>query len=190
MGISFTIIPQHASEVVDSTLQGVDFVAAVARQKMEHANLPVGIDDQICYVLTADSLCADAQGKLYAKPVDRTDAVAQLKALRSYGQVVTAFCLEKRIWKGQWQLVRRIEGSTVTDYVLDLSDADIEQYLDKIPGYINTSGSLTVEGYGAQFMKTINGSYTGALGLPLCELRAALQELGYFQFHHFSNSGS
>src|SRR5579872_1559517 len=130
MGIPFTVIDHTASEVLeDPSLKGEAFVAAVARQKMEHAVIPAGEPGEQCFVLTADSLCADRNGKLYAKPADRVEAVAQLKALRSGGSVITAFCLDRHEWQGKWVVAQRIEQATVTTYQLDLPDSWIDTYL-------------------------------------------------------------
>ena len=38
---------------------------------------------------------------------------------------------------------------------------------------------MAIEGVGSQFVKSIDGSYTAIVGLPLFELRTALLELGF-----------
>lgn len=179
-GISFTVIGQSASEVVDAHTDPSTYVRSISRQKMDHVVVPPGNPGEIIFVLTADSLCLDSKGTFHAKPADRADAVAQIKALRNGGKVVTAFCLEKRQWQGEWKTLASHEEAVVTEYVLDLPDAWIEVYLNHVPLALQVSGGYTVEGYGAQFCKSMNGSYSGALGLPLSELRDALETMGFF----------
>ncbi len=50
-------------------------------------------------------------------------------------------------------------------------------YKSKFPG---ASGAVAIEDYGAQFLKTVDGSHSAIIGLPLFELREALDELGFF----------
>jgi len=40
-------------------------------------------------------------------------------------------------------------------------------------------GAGMVEGFGASFLKSINGSYSAVIGLPLFELRDALKKLDF-----------
>ena len=181
MGIPFTVIDHSATEVVDSALPPVEFVLAVARQKMEHLIMPIGQEGQVCFVLTADTMGCDAQGGLYGKPADRADAIRMLKILRKGAVCYTGLRLEKRIWQGAWKSVGQFESVTATTYELDLPDRWIADYLDNTPNYVSISGAFTIEGYGAQFLKWFNGSYTGVLGLPLNELRRGLEQLGFFE---------
>ncbi len=44
---------------------------------------------------------------------------------------------------------------------------------------LKIAGALHVEGYGSQFIKSIEGSYTAIIGLSMFELRKALQQLRY-----------
>jgi septum formation protein len=179
-GIPFTVIGHNASEIVESHADPSTYVQSISRQKMEHLSMSLGSPGDIIFVLTADSLCLDAAGIFYAKPADRAEAVAQIKALRGGGKVITAFCLEKRQWQDGWKTIAHHEQAVITEYVLDLPDAWIDVYLDHVPLALQVSGGYTVEGYGAQFCKSMNGSYSGALGLPLSELRSALEKLGFF----------
>jgi len=123
----------------------------------------------------------DAQGTLYGKPKDKQDAIRLIKLLRHGSSMCTAFCVEKRK-KGDngWNVVQKVSKVVSTSYVFDIPDAWIENYLQHTPQYLNISGAITVEGYGEQFLKSINGSYSAILGLPVCELREALEELGFF----------
>lgn len=179
-GIPFTVIDHSASEVVEPHADPLAYVRSISRQKMEHVVLPSGFAHEISFVLTADSLCLDVAGTFHAKPADRAEAIAQIKALRGGGKVITAFCLEKKQWQDGWKTIAREEQVVITEYVLDLPDSWIDVYLDHVPLALHVSGGYTVEGYGAQFCKSMHGSYSGALGLPLSELRNALEKLGLF----------
>jgi predicted house-cleaning NTP pyrophosphatase (Maf/HAM1 superfamily) len=55
----------------------------------------------------------------------------------------------------------------------------VDRYFEKTPFFLNISAGCAVEGFGQSFLKSVNGSYTGILGLPLFELRQALKTLGF-----------
>lgn len=56
----------------------------------------------------------------------------------------------------------------------------LEHFLAAEPNLVSFAGALAVDGYASQFVKSINGSYTAILGLPLYEVREALEQLGFF----------
>lgn len=179
--IPFTIIAHNADEVVDKGLSLEQYVTAVARSKMDHVVMPNGSSGSLAYVLTADTMNQDNNGIMHGKPVNKDDAIAKIKALRKGGIVATAFCLDKkRFSNGVWHIERRIERHVVTSYVCHIPDHWIEHYLEHTPNYKDVSGAITVEGYGAHFLLSINGSYSSILGLPICEVRQALEELNFF----------
>jgi septum formation protein len=180
--IPFRVIPHCADEhAVDRRQSFADLLLGIARAKMKHTVLPAGNSDEICFVLTADSMCQDSNGVVHGKPVDKTDAMRTINALNGAGLVGTAFCLEKREWRdGRWHTVDQIEQVVHAAYVLDIPEHWIAQYLDHTPHYLSYTGGLTIERFGAQFVRSISGSYTTILGLPMFEVREALQRIGFF----------
>ncbi len=185
MDIPFTVIEQQATEKVRTA--GRTFseqLLAIAEQKMAHVVMPsvTEIQGLIAYVLVADTMGCDLQGRVHGKPKDREDARDKIKALRDGGIVGTAFCMAKKVWQDNaWHGIDEISHYIETKYTMDLPDEWIESYLDHTPDYLSISGAITIEGYGAQFIKTIDGSYSSVLGLPMAEVREALEELGYFE---------
>jgi septum formation protein len=179
--IPFALIEQDVDETLcDWVLPLPQIVAHIARFKMEHVRLPVGRDEQICFVLTADTLTQDKNGTVQGKPMDRDDAIAKIKSSRDGSFLCTAFCLDKKIWQhGQWKLIERIEQVTHAEYLFDIPDEWIDIYLEKSIA-LNTAGAIAVEEFGAQFLKIVHGSYSAIIGLPLFELREALAKLGFF----------
>jgi septum formation protein len=73
-----------------------------------------------------------------------------------------------------------VESKCVFEVPHELIDWYLEK-LDILDGlsYTNVSGAMAIEGVGSQFVKSIDGSYTAIVGLPLFELRQALTELGF-----------
>lgn len=181
--IPFIVVSQDADESqCDWGLPLAQLVASIAHYKMEHVILPNGKQDgDICFVLTADTMSHDKMGKIHGKPVDRADAVAKIKTTREGSFLCTAFCLDKKIWQnGKWELQERVADVVSAEFSFIIPDEWIDTYLEKIP-FLDVSGGIAVELYGNQFLKTISGSYSTIIGLPLFEVRHALQRLGFYE---------
>ena len=180
--IPFVVVGQDADESqCDWGLPLPQLVSSIALHKMEHVILPDGKHEgDICYVLTADTMSHDKTGKIHAKPVDRDDAIAKIKATAAGSFLCTAFCLDRKVWKqGTWVVDARITDVVSAEFIFCVPDNWIDIYLEKTP-FLDVSGGIAVEKYGNQFLKTVHGSYSTIIGLPLFEVRKALEKLGFF----------
>jgi len=180
--IPFTLVRQDADErQCGWALPLPQLVATIARHKMEHVVLPAGQHaGDVCFVLTADTLSQDRDGTIYGKPDDRADAVNKIKSARAGSRLSTAFCADRRVWDGRiWSVDARIEQVVNAEYTFALPDEWIDLYFEKSLG-LNTAGAIAAEGFGAQFLRIVHGSYTTIIGLPMYEVREALQKLGFF----------
>jgi septum formation protein len=179
--IPFKLLSQRADETVcDWGLSLEQVVTNIALYKMEHLIMPSGNAGQIEYVLTADTLSMDKQGRLSGKPINKGEAVNMIKRARDGMRTATSFCLEKKEWNGeQWICAGQILECIEAIYVFDVPDNCIDHYFKHSSGFVS-SGSIAIEGYGGQFLKKIDGSYSAIIGLPLYEVRRALEKIGFF----------
>ncbi len=180
--IAYEIIEQDAPETsytVSNSL-GV-IVKQIALEKMDYVALPKGVDGQVIYVLTADTLCRDVDGNILFKPVDYQDAVKTVKRLRSKDIFIyTGFCLDKKVFKNNsWMTCERILDAVGASCIVDVPDDSIETYFESTNA-LCASGSLIIDNFGMQFVKSVNGSYSAIIGLPLFEIRESLCKLGFF----------
>ncbi len=179
--IPFQLLAQTADETAcDWGLPLDQLVASIALHKMQHAVLPEA-DPKLgeLFVLTADTLSQDMNGKIQGKPQDRADAIEKIKSARAGTKLCTGFCLDKRVVRnGQWQVADRIERVVHAQYTFDIPDEWIDVYLEKSLG-LQCSNAIAVELYGAQFLKEVRGSYSAIVGLPMYEVQQALQKLGF-----------
>ena len=142
--------------------------------------LPAGSQGQHCFVLTADTLSCDVHGTLFGKPSDRQEAIKMIQAARNGGLTCTAFCLDKKIWlNNAWKCKKHIIRCVASECCFDVPDYRLDAYLAQ-PFVFSSAGAIFVEGFGAQFVKEICGSYTTIQGLPMYELRQALTEIGFY----------
>lgn len=180
--IPFELVAQSADETkCDWTLPIAQVVQNIARYKMEHLALPMGKEGQIIFVLTADTLCEGSDGRIHGKAENRADAIKKIKETRGGASVCSAFCLDRKIWRNdEWQIDKRIECHVRSEYVFDVPDAWIDYYFDCHPIALKAAGAIAIEGFGLMFLKSVNGSFSTIVGLPLFELREALSEIGFW----------
>lgn len=180
--IPFIVWPQSADEqACDWTLPLEQLVTSIALHKIE--SLDFGSLDHIgpIWVLTADTLGQDTDDIIYGKPQDYADAVRQLKSQRDkWVSVATAFCVDKKNYKnGVWITEKRIAQTVTAQIYFSISDAEIEEYI-RVADALRCAGSITVDGFGAQYLKALQGSYSAVIGLPLYEVKQALKQLDFF----------
>src|SRR5262249_54501355 len=122
-------------------------------------------------VLAADTEVV-LDGKVLGKPKDASDAIAMLAALsgRTH-EVVTAVAVR---WEAQ--LAQTLSSSRVTFRVLQKDE--IERYIATGEPF-DKAGAYAIQGRAAAFIRHLEGSYSGVMGLPLFETAEVLTKIGY-----------
>lgn len=182
--IPFFLLEQDANESLCDWGLTLERVAlSVAEHKMQHALTPQNQAGNEFFVLTADTVVQDKNGLLYAKPENYDHAFSMMRSFASGTvRVATAFVVEKRVKRNdQWIVNDKVVDVVVSQLELEIDDFWIKRYLEMVPEYLSIAGALQIEGFGSQFIKKIDGSYSGILGLPLCEVRQALEKLRFFE---------
>ncbi len=188
-GIPFELVQQDANEhECDWGMPLQKLLESIADHKMDHVVLPDGKEvSNICFVLTADTMGVDLEGNICGKPLDREEAKENLRKYRKGARTGTAVCLEKRTWTVDgWKCDERVTMYADAKYIFDVPESYLEKYLDDLPIYVGVectqvSGGVAIEGYGNRFLKSLDGSYTAVIGLPLYEVQLALAKLGFFK---------
>ena len=110
-------------------------------------------------------------GEMFGKPADRDHALAMLTRLS--GNTHTVFSAVALIVAG-----RRLHRLTATEVTFGLlKPQQLERYCDGDEPF-DKAGAYGIQGAGGAFVKGINGSYSGVVGLPLWETAELLGELG------------
>ncbi len=183
--INYQLISHGSNEQLTYTPHSFqEHVLAIAQHKMQSLNLPApsSLNTNYLFALTADTLMRNTiSGEIFGKPRDRNHAISMLTHERQGPiEVLTGCCLEKYDnHHNHWSMAESthwVSGAIIEFYV----DADsIEEYLSTFPYVLQCSGAGVVEEHGLTYLKSISGSYTAVLGLPLYELRAALKKMGF-----------
>ena len=112
-------------------------------------------------------------GCILGKPADAAEAATMLRSLsgRSH-EVVSGYAVFDRS-RG-----RTLSGAVVTRvWFKTLTEQEIAGYLATGEPF-DKAGAYAIQGLGAFMVPRIEGSYPNVVGLPLCEVIAALEEFG------------
>lgn len=159
LGVSCTCAPADIDESHWIDESPSDYVQRMAQEKAQAIALlypPVG-----CAVLAADTIVVIA-GTILGKPIDHADALLMLTSLSGRRHsVLTAVCL---------LTVAGIVCELVETQVefLPLSHEVCEAYLATDEPW-DKAGAYGIQGLAGAFVRSIEGSYTNVVGLPLCE---------------------
>jgi septum formation protein len=170
VGLSTTVIPADVDETVlpGETPQGHVVrlseakAAAVANRREVVGRWFIGSDT----VVVRD-------GTILGKPADPEEAATMLRSLsgRSH-EVVSGYAVFDR------HSDRTLSGAVVTRvWFKTLTEQEISGYLATGEPF-DKAGAYAIQGLGAFMVPRIEGSYPNVVGLPLCEVIAALEELG------------
>lgn len=166
IGVTYEVAPAEIDEVRLSGEPPREYVLRLAREKAcaVRARRPQGP------VLAADT--AVVLGKsVYGKPRDRDDALAMLEALGGRAhQVLTAVALATPAG-----LTSALSESTVE--LRALSAAERRAYWDTGEP-ADKAGAYAIQGLGAVFVRSLSGSFSGVMGLPLYETAQLLRAAG------------
>ena len=149
-----------------------DYVVRVARLKAEAGWLRLEQRRLMRHpVLSGDTTVA-FNDTILAKPKDREDAVAMLKALSGTVHLVyTAVAVKFH------ESLR--EALSVTEVRLRvLSDDEIRRYV-ATGDPMDKAGAYGIQGKASMFIESINGSYSGVVGLPMFETSQLLSQFGF-----------
>lgn len=149
-----------------------DYVVRVARLKAEAGWLRLEQRRLMRHpVLSGDTTVA-FNDTILAKPKDREDAVAMLKELSGTVHLVyTAVAVKFH------ESLR--EALSVTEVRLrELSDDEIRRYV-ATGDPMDKAGAYGIQGKASMFIESINGSYSGVVGLPMFETSQLLSQFGF-----------
>ena len=175
IGAVFEVSPAQIEERRHNGESAPAFAQRLAREKARVIwdNLP--LTAQSC-VLGADTVVV-ADEQILGKPVDRADGLRMLRLLsdRTH-QVYTAVALID----GE-QLHEALSVSKVTFRAITESEA--QRYWDSGEP-VDKAGGYAIQGYGAVFVRQLEGSFSGVVGLPLFETATLLSAAGVSLLQH------
>ena len=117
-------------------------------------------------LIAADTIVVH-RDTILGKPVDEDDAFAMLSSLSGdTHEVVTGVCVRR----GEKNAVFSVSTEVI---FRKLETSEIETYIAS-GDPMDKAGAYAIQGGAAPMVRSINGSYTNVVGLPLCELHQTL----------------
>ena len=166
LGLNFQIVKPDADETV---LVGESASDYVKRMAIEKANIVADLHSNDI-VLAADTIVV-CDNRILGKPVNREDAKNILRLLsgRTH-EVMTAVCIIKGDEEIEIFEVTKVTFAPLTEELIDTYVASGE--------CDDKSGAYAVQGIGAMLIQKVEGSVSSVVGLPICQVRCALEKLG------------
>ena len=158
----------RVADVDETPLEGETSIQLVERlAQLKGAAVKRGTDE---LVISADTIvCLDGQS--LGKPTGKQHGIEMLMALSgSRHQVVTGVCV---------RFGRQMLSTTVTTTVNMrlISYAEALRYWESGEPS-DKAGGYAIQGYGAVYVSSIEGSYSNVVGLPLYETVQMVEQLG------------
>jgi len=176
-GISLEIFPADIDETAVSCKDPEKYVQNLALQKAEYA---AGFYTD-AWVLGADTIVV-ADNTILNKPRSRDDAINMLQMLNDCEHsVYTGFCILKH------NSTRKIINAVQTQVKFrHLSTSEILWYVNTGEPF-DKAGGYGIQEKAASFVKSISGSYSNVVGLPVCEVMQAFIKLNIVQFQEIQD---
>lgn len=180
VGIAFDTIVfrdgSRADSETDETPHGAEdpatYVERVARAKAEHG-LRIVHERKLPLrpVLAADTTL-EFNGEIIGKPIDLADAVVTLRRLSGHTHRVLTGVAVTHLGRTEYSL----SSSEVRFRTID--DHEIRHYV--MTGEpMDKAGAYGIQGRAGLFVEYIAGSYSGVMGLPVCETGELLKRFGW-----------
>ena len=171
--IPYRVIMPNIDETISTMLSHDEIPELLAREKVLAVirSLPVG--QEIPWVLGADTIIS-FEGNIYGKPQNQEKAFEFLKAFSGKTHtILTAIVL----YNGKTRLTTSKLCKTKVTFS-QLTDDEIQWYVDTGEWH-GAAGGYRIQSLASMFISHIDGSYSGAIGLPISELYDILKEQGY-----------
>lgn len=167
---SIEVIKPDTDETVDPALTPHEVVVSLALQKGLCVSQIAGTKTPL---LSADTIVV-IDNEIINKPVDRKDAINMIAKLSGrthsvftgvaifFNDKVDTFFVKSDV------TFKKLSAKEISDY------CDTEEPYDK-------AGAYAVQGIGSFMVRSINGSYSNVIGLPVSEVIEHFQKLGILE---------
>jgi septum formation protein len=176
-GLSFSVVPSSIDETSIPVSSPEIYARLLAEAKAD--NVSEKYPEK--WVIGADTIVLKDQNIL-GKPGSIAEARTMLKQLSGQiHQVFTGYSICCKV-------KNRIFSETIqTDvFFKNLTDPEIEWYIHTGEPF-DKAGAYAIQGLGTFLVKSINGSYTNVVGLPVCEVIEFLIKEGVLAITHLNS---
>lgn len=170
IGVHCEILPADVDETPQLNESPTDYVLRLARQKAEVCLQNLVVREKPLPVIAADTTVEFA-GEVLGKPRDDREAKHMLQALS--GGIHHVHTAVSFAWQGKIEVLL---SSTQVEMMV-FCEAQIDAYI-RTGEPRDKAGSYGIQGLAGAWIKHIQGSYTGVMGLPVHETACLLRAHG------------
>ncbi|MGA8179226.1 MAG: Maf family protein [Desulfobacterales bacterium] len=159
-GLKFTVMPSNIDETKIPISSPETYVRILSEAKADSVSQKYPEK----WVIGADTIVL-SNGAILGKPESNDDARTMLKQLSGQThQVLTGYAIVCKAKN------RKFSETIKTDVLFKrLTDEEIIWYIHTKEPF-GKAGSYAIQGIGSFLVKSIHGSYTNVVGLPVCEV--------------------
>lgn len=168
VALEFEVRPADIDESREDGESAKEYVRRMAREKADRVAAEPGCESDV--VLAADTVVCLGE-EVFGKPANVGEALDMWRVLSGRTHdVYTALALSYNARVSEEMSISRVTFETISDQQMHAYWATGEP-VDKAGGY-------AVQGLGSAWIRRIEGSYSGIVGLPLYELNRLLGSVG------------
>ena len=175
-GLSFSVVPSSIDEKSVPISSPETYVRVLSEAKADNVSEKYPGK----WVIGADTIVLKDE-TILGKPGSRAEARTMLKQLSGQThQVFTGYSICCKVKSRKF-------SETIKTQVLfkNLTDQEIEWYIHTTEPF-DKAGAYAIQGLGAFLVKSINGSYTNVVGLPVCEVVEFLIKEGILSINNIT----
>lgn len=169
LGYQFSSVSPDIDESVQENESPTLYVERLAKEKA----LSIACNQSDSTIVLGSDTCVVFQDMILGKPKNKEQCYEYLSMLSgNVHQVLTSVAVV------QGKLSKTVVVSTSVEFT-NITANEIECYW-RTGEPKDKAGAYGIQGIGGQFVKSITGSYSAVVGLPLCETKQLLAEFGEF----------
>ncbi|HEU4709898.1 MAG TPA: Maf family protein [Methylophilaceae bacterium] len=171
MGIRFSVLPSDIDESQLPDELPAAYVMRLARSKAEVCRDSLDSGEQPFLPVLAADTTVSVDGVILGKPVDADEARSMLRQMSGrWHEVLTGLAVATQGTVEALLNVTRVQ-------MAELTPAEIEAYIASGEPF-DKAGAYGIQGLAGTFIKRIEGSYSGVMGLPIFETAQLLKSAG------------
>lgn len=173
LGLTFTVQPSVASEVVEEDVPPEEFVTILARRKARDVAFSLADNEDESYLVIGSDTVVVLDGEILGKPEHEEDAFRMLSRLQGKTHTVyTGLCVINTA-SGKERVGFRATNVTMRE----LGAERIRRYI-ATGEPMDKAGAYGIQGYGAILVSNLDGDYFSVVGLPVALVSDFLEEFG------------
>lgn len=171
IGIEFTVLPSDVDESLLTDEAPADYVLRLAASKAKACQVYIASHGMAPYPILAADTSVSVDGDILGKPTDDDEARSMLQRMSGrWHEVLTALAVTSTSGIETALSVTRVE-------MVALSASEIDAYI-RSGEPKDKAGAYGIQGLAGTFIRRIEGSYSGVMGLPIHETAVLLKKAG------------